>query len=270
MKIQRKNLIYLFRIMYEEHWLYEPGAARYGCVDCSGAFSYAFQISGSRIAHGSNSIARNYIVGKLLPISKAEPGMAAFKLREWTEDQKNNKWYGQAPGDIYHIGLVDEDPRYVLNAKGTKSGFCRDPIDGKNKWHYVAYVKGVDYTTPVDPGKDDDRMTATVVLPQGATGTTVNIRSKKSTGSSLIGKVKVGTKVTILQDEGDWCKIQSGSMIGYMMSNFLEYDGQPTQSEIDSDEVPDKLTPEEKQKILQALEKLDGGIDLLYEVFGRG
>ena len=91
--------------MYEEHWLYEPGAARYGCVDCSGAFSYAFQISGSRIAHGSNSIARNYIVGKLLPISKAEPGMAAFKLREWTETRRATSGMDKLPETFTTSGL---------------------------------------------------------------------------------------------------------------------------------------------------------------------
>ena len=265
-KLKHHKLILLFQQMYEERWKYEGGAARYGVVDCSGAFSYAYKISGSSIAHGSNTIARRYITGDLLPISEARPGMAAFKCRPWTEDQKGNKWYGTPPGDLYHIGLVDEDPNYVLNAKGTKSGFCRDPINGKYKWDYVAYLKDVDYTD--EPEEDEDRVTATVVLPQGASGSTVNLRSKESTGSSLIDKIKVGTKVTILEDNGAWCKIQSGSKVGYMLSNFLEYDGQNTASEIDSDEVPDKLSYENKMRVINAINLINQGLDMLSEVFG--
>ena len=88
--------------------------------------------------------------------------MVAFKCRPWREQDASNQWFGTDPGDVYHVGLVDDDPEYVLNAKGTNSGFCRDSI---KSWDYVAYLKNVSYN------KEADTMqTATVVLPSGSSG----------------------------------------------------------------------------------------------------
>ena len=131
-----KSLIELFQTMYREHWRYEWGQHREGCVDCSGAFVYAFEQFGRSLPNGSNAIARGYIVGKMLPVSQAKPGMAAFKAKDPGEEgyalpEKYRK--GPDLRDYYHIGLVDEDPRYVLNAKGTNYGFCKDKLTEK-KW----------------------------------------------------------------------------------------------------------------------------------------
>ena len=115
-------------------------------MDCSGAFVYAFRLLGNRsIAHGSNAIARKYVV-EMLPVSMAKPGMAAFKARVSGDEgydlperyRQNGVSYTGDLNDYYHIGLVDSDARYVLNAKGTNYGFSRDPLNGKHGWDYVA------------------------------------------------------------------------------------------------------------------------------------
>ena len=45
-------------------WRYEWGAAKQGCVDCSGAFVYALKKYGLSIYHGSNTIWREYLTSK--------------------------------------------------------------------------------------------------------------------------------------------------------------------------------------------------------------
>lgn len=120
--IKKDDLLDLFERMARENWAYAWGAAREGCVDCSGAFVYAYRQLDSSvyIAHGSNSILRQSM-GTLLPMSAARPGYAAVKVRAWDGEEIGNRWYGQEPGDCYHIGLVGRDGK-ILNAKGTGAG----------------------------------------------------------------------------------------------------------------------------------------------------
>ena len=88
MKIKASDLIAMFEKMEREHWAYEWGAAREGCVDCSGAFVYAFKaLGGPAIAHGSNTIARKHC-GALVPASEAKPGYAMFRWREDGEPER--------------------------------------------------------------------------------------------------------------------------------------------------------------------------------------
>ena len=249
-----KELINQFQIMYWEHWSYEWGKASRGCVDCSGAFVYAFRQYGLTIAHGSNSIGRKYITGQLLPISQARPGMVAFKCRPWTESEQSNQWYGSDPGDLYHVGLVDDDPDYVLNAKGEKAGFCRDSI---KSWDYVAYLKNVKYTE-VEP-----MQTATVVLPSGSSGKTVNFRTRPDREAQLVERVPVGSQVEVIEDLGAWCKIQWAGRTGYMMSNYLEYEGQ-------SGESMPGLTDDDCLRIDQALKAIETAVDIIGNIVGRG
>lgn len=234
--IQVADLIKLFQLMYKQHWAYSWGAAEKGCVDCSGAFVYAYrELEDKSIVHGSNGIARKWTVGGMLPLSRAEPGMGAFKTKQPGEEgydlperyRQNGASYTGDLTDYYHIGLVDEDPHYVLNAKGTKQGFCRDALTIKNGWDFVSYLKDVEY----GGGESEKHMDAKVVLPSGASGDTVNMRSKPSKDSPLVFRVPIGSLVDILVDQGAWCKIDYAGKQGWMMSNYLEYEDQDGESE---------------------------------------
>lgn len=270
-----KELIAVFQKMYQEHWPYKWGQHREGCVDCSGAFTYAFSLFGKSIPNGSNAIARRYTKGGMLPISMAQPGMAAFKAKSPGEegyDLKAKYMQGgsQYTGDLTdysHIGLVDYDTRYVLNAKGEKYGFCRDGLTAKNGWDFVAFLKDVDYGS----SQEEERMAqAKVVLPAGSAGTTVNMRSAASTSNStVIARVPVGTIVDVILDVGQWCRIEYNGRSGFMQSNYLEYIGQ-------SDET-NTLSEEQLEQIGNALNQLEEcqktiqkQIDAIWAVVGRG
>jgi cell wall-associated NlpC family hydrolase len=49
----------------------------------------------------------------------------------------------------------------------------------------------------------------------------VNIRSKASEDSEILGKLYNNAAATILENKGDWSKVKSGSVTGYIKSEFL-------------------------------------------------
>ncbi len=49
----------------------------------------------------------------------------------------------------------------------------------------------------------------------------VNIRKKPNTESEILGKLYQGSAATIIETVGDWVKIKSGSVNGYIKSEFL-------------------------------------------------
>ncbi len=266
--IPAADLIGLFQQMHREHWSYVWGAAQKGCVDCSGAFVYAYrQLDGKSLPHGSNAIARRWITGGMLPVSRAEPGMAAFKARDPGEDGYDLPERYRAGGtsytgdllDYYHIGLIDSDPRYVLNAKGTSSGFCRDKLHSGG-WDFVAYLTGVEYD---QDEREDTKMQAKVVLPVGASGSTVNMRSEPGKTSPVLEKVPVGATVELIEDRTTWCHIEYDGRRGWMMSNYLEYEGQGGES-------GEAITPEEREKIDAALKQIEQAVEVIGGIIGRG
>ncbi len=201
-----------FQRMYQEHWAYEMNAAREGCVDCSGAFVYSYRQYNKKIAHGSNTIGRQY-VGELLPLSQAQPGMAAFKCKDWTEDQKGNRWYGKEPGNLSHIGLVDQDTGYVLNAKGEAYGFCRDRLTSKNGWDFVAYLSAVEY------GGGGTGMKCTIS--GGNPDKPIRMRSKPATSGAIVAEIPQGSEAELLGTDGDWSNIKYAGSTGWTMSQFV-------------------------------------------------
>ncbi len=50
------------------------------------------------------------------------------------------------------------------------------------------------------------------------------LRSKPSTSGKVLGRMYSGTPVTILSDDGEWCKVQLGDLTGYMMTGYLAYE----------------------------------------------
>lgn len=192
--------------------------------DCSGAFVRAYKQYGLSIYHGSNRIARSYVVS-LLPVSQAKPGMAAFKAREPGEQlydlpsqyKPGGSHYNGDLNDYYHIGLVDSDPRYVLNAQSTQRGFQRSKM--QDGWDAVGCLKAVDYT---ENGGNDEMGYLYEATVDSANDKPVNLRKSPSTSASVIGAVKDGASVKVLAEvDGDWAEIDTGSKTGYMMRGFL-------------------------------------------------
>lgn len=231
--VKPQDLISVFHTMLREHWAYKWGSHEKGCVDCAGAFKYAFSLFGVSFASGSNTIARRYIVGELLPVSQAAPGMAAFKVRPWTKSQEGNSWYNKPPGDIYHIGLVDDNPAYVLNAKSEKSGFSRDKLS--SNWAYVAYLKNVDY------GAKQKMETMKVTLPAGVKGSTVNFRKQPSMQADIIEQIPVGSAVEVVDASGEWKKIQYQGRDGWMLGIYLSSENNVTVPIADLEKIYDTI-----------------------------
>lgn len=217
--IKASALINLFQRMLDEHWAYAPGAAREGCVDCSGAFVWAYKQLGATIEHGSNSIA-HLRVGEYVPVSEAKPGYAVFKLREWREDDSGNRWFDQQPGDCYHIGLMGQDGR-VLNAQSTKTGFVASPAS--QNWAFAAPLKAVSYSDNAEGG---ETMFGNATVKTQKAGSYVNLREGASTRAAVIGKVYDGERVNVLREAGaGWIygKTQAGAE-GYMSADYIVED----------------------------------------------
>ena len=213
MKIKVNELIALFEKMFKEHWSYVWGSAKKGCVDCSGAFVYAYKtLKNLSIYHGSNKIARQY-VGELQSIDKAKAGYAAFK---WKKNGAPSK-YTDGKGNFYHIGLVDNTGKYVLNAKSTSAGFSRDPI---SSWHYVAPLKAVDYTDV------DSNITTEVedvaVLCQAIVNTkSGSLNFRNAPNGTKIGTISKGVIVDVLNNSGEWWNVRYNGKTGYVSKNYL-------------------------------------------------
>ena len=215
--IKVDDLINQFKVMYNEHWSYEWGAARKGCVDCSGAFVYAYnQLNGPSIAHGSNSIFHKYCGTpiKYSDISNNKiNGFAAFKVRDWKDSEKTNSWYNSQPGDVYHIGLVDETGKYVLNAKGTSSGFSKDPI---NKWQYVAPLNAVIYNNDTEQN---------IFEPfYGIVSTTndpLNMREQPNSKSQVLVKIPKNEIIYITDIVDKWGLTSYRNYTGYVSLDYI-------------------------------------------------
>ena len=217
--IKASALINLFQRMLDERWTYELGAAREGCVDCSGAFVWAYKQLGATIEHGSNSIA-HLRVGEYVPVSEAKPGYAVFKLRPWREDDSGNRWFDQQPGDCYHIGLMGRDGR-VFNAQSTKTGFVASPAS--QNWAFAAPLKAVSYSDNAEGG---ETMYGNATVKTQKAGSYVNLREGASTRAAVIGKVYDGERVNVLREAGaGWIygKTQAGAE-GYMSADYIVED----------------------------------------------
>lgn len=230
-KIPVNELISCFERMRDEHWDYCLNSAREGCVDCSGAFVWAYKQFDKTILHGSNSIAR-LSVGDLLSIASARPGMVAVKVKDWTDDDDTNRWYDSEPGNVYHIGLVIQNgsEMNVIEAKGAKWGVVQTKLD--NKWKFVAYLDEVDYTQKMEETIMEYKYTGSIHLTSGY----VHLRTQPNITSKSIAKLYHGEPVEIGDSsQPNWyaVKDEAGNE-GYVYSKYVVIE-----NEIQSDDQMD-------------------------------
>lgn len=217
-----QELLNEFEVMLMQRWPYVWGAAQKGCVDCSGAFVYAYKKHGHSIYHGSNRMAR-VEVKELLPMAMARPGMAAFKKRppehaKYTLPaayKKGGAYYNGDLNDYYHVGLVDVDGT-ILNAQSSSTGFVRSKAD---TWDACGWLVQVDYGEPEGVGGAAPRVGRVTAK----SGSTVNLRENRSVQSFLVYRVPVGSTVELDGDVyGGWYAVRWKGYKGYMKAEFVE------------------------------------------------
>lgn len=215
-KIKANALIDLFERMEREHWAYEWGAAHEGCVDCSGAFVYAFKaLGGPAIAHGSNTIARKHC-GPLVPASEARPGYAMLR---WREDGEPERYEQDGMGDFYHIGLKGHNGK-VLNAKSASAGFVESPDSG---WKYAAPLLDVDYSEDAGGGENMAEETALFLAQVATQNDPLRVRDEPGVGGSKLGSIPRGAVVDVLDTSvnAGWWRVRYEDMTGYASSDYL-------------------------------------------------
>lgn len=218
------DLISIFQRMCRENWAYKWGKAEEGCVDCSGAFVYAFKQFGQYIYHGSNTIARENI-DTLVTIDRAQPGYAAFKRR--LDDGEPEKYRNDGWGNFYHIGLVSEDGKFVYNAQSESTGFVKTTIT--KGWSYACPLKGVDYTVYNDRPQPYNGI---VSINSGY----LNIRKTPSSNGIVVGKLYKDDKVTVIERENGWGHVVD-PVDGWVSETYISLADQATLSAADGASV---------------------------------
>lgn len=182
---------------------------------------------------GSNTMLREAVT-ELVPLSEAQrmgilqPGMVLFIVKY--DGQEPAKFRADGLGNADHIGVftgtTDPDTgEYieVMHSSASRGGVY--PSTLKNAWTHAAKYKNVSYggsdasgEAPTGGGTEMIDMVVTV-----ASGTTVNLRKKPSTGDTIVlERVPSGTVVRAQQHNGLWhYVITPKGNRGYVMSEFL-------------------------------------------------
>ena len=222
-KIPAMALVRSCQTMWQENWTYVWGAASKGKVDCSGVLVYVYRKHGLKIYHGSNRIARVH-VERLIPIDEAlqggliVPGMAAFRSRApgearyslGSQYKPGGRYHNGDLRGYYHVGVVDEDTAYVLNAAGTRNDFERHPL--RDGWSHVARLADVDYDTPYE--EDTPMIDVHEVIRKGAKGLAV---------AALQGRlIRHGYAI---EADGKFGSKTEAALRSFQAANGLEADG---------------------------------------------
>ncbi len=221
-------------------WPYvSPGTNDSRGIDCSGLFVKAYRDQGASIYHGSNTIYRKYCSekGKLTSVGQLQPGMAVFKWNPNTPEKFND-----GLGDFQHIGLVcSVNPLRIVHASSAAGCVTTDTTLGK--WAYWGWLKDVARdASPVIPEEGEEPVSTKTAIVTAPSGETVNLRIRANTSASLVERVPVGSRVTVLGTGSKWAKVQYGTKAGYMMTQFLT---------MEEPEPVKELTLEERVALLE-------------------
>ena len=200
---------------------------------------------------------------------------------------EEKRGYHDGLGNASHIGIKTGRGKGAIHSSASRGCVAESEFHDKTipngGWNMVGLHPWFSYGEKIDrilaeivagdggspSGGEEEPMpmneTATVVLPAGAGGTTVNMRKKADQNAALVVRVPVGSSVIITEDLGKWCAITYDRYSGYMMSNYLEYDGQGGESGFAV-----TLTAEEYERVDRALLAIEEAVDTIGSIVGRG
>lgn len=221
----------------------KTGDGSNGTCDCVGLIIGALRRigvgwkdpKGKTAIHGSNYAARNQVSSFKYITDANQLSIGDLVFKAWfPADRKydlpsrykvGGAYYNGDMKDYYHIGVVTSTKPLAITHMTTPTV----KVDTKlGKWNYAGkHIKltGEDGTiqqapvvTPVK--QEEEACVATVVSPNG---NSVKMRAKPSTLCALWDKIPSGTKLTLLEQGEEWCKVSFRNRKGwYMMTKFLK------------------------------------------------
>ena len=197
-----------------------------GKCDCIGLIIGAVRLGGDKWpwTHGSNYTAR-YLTCDLRADAPLKMGDLVFKARSEGESGYDLPAKYRAGGDLrdyYHVGVVTcEAPLVITHCTSVQGGIKRDVNRGK--WKYSGQLKLI---SNANEGKGDEQKMSCNAQVYADNGEPVKVREHASQASTVKTKLAVGTSVILLDDAGEWARIQYASKTGqiesgYMMRKFL-------------------------------------------------
>ena len=203
--VKASDLIREFKRMIG--WKYEWGAAREGCVDCSGAFSYAYKRLGGYMYHGSNTMWRKYTTEK----GKREemtllPGMAVFK---WKKDGGPDSL-----GNYYHVGCYVGNG-LVIEAQSKDTGVVVSEV---SKWPYSAQLKETKYDV-----QEGEAEAMAVECRAKVTTESGKLNLRKAPNGALIIRIPRNEEIDVLKWDAaeGWALVVYNGKQGYASQEFL-------------------------------------------------
>ncbi len=105
----------------------------------------------------------------------------------------------------------------------TSGGWSRIRIGGLTGYvmssYLIAQGEVLPTVTPA-PTREPEEISVAVIKLRSASSK-LNMRKEATTSASIVGTLRHGTKVEVLETAGDWSRIRSGSMTGYVMTSYL-------------------------------------------------
>lgn len=157
----------------------------------------------------------------------------------WKDDGgEKQRGYHDGLGNASHIGVYIAREDGAIHSSSSRGQVCYSKFNGKSingGWNRVGLWDAFDYGSAVNNRlsyisnaeqneKNEQKEVTTVLYTakiKSANGKGANLRSKKSTSSTLLIAMPEGETVEVLEELGDWCRVDYDGTIGYVLKKLL-------------------------------------------------